>query len=133
MENYIITGIFSLAGVWLGYFLSRRQIKDQFLMETRRTIYAKLLSAAMSEAEYPREPELSREDSMVMKQKITEYNSELGEWRRNRKMLKGLSQEALLITQGKPLRDKLFEFISSYNPDNRLDGIEELMRNEIGI
>ena len=125
--NIMLTSVFSLVGVWLGASLYRSHTKHQFLMETRRMIYAKLLSGVMSEENYPNNPSDRSEEN------ILEYNRQLKEWRRNRRALKGLAAEALLITENGALREKLSEFISSHNPDSHLVGVEEIMRKEIGI
>jgi biopolymer transport protein ExbB/TolQ len=128
----LITGAsISIFSIFLGSFLSRRQAKDQFLMETKRTVYAKVLSAAISEDKYP--PDILGTAEAYFEEKVTEYNRRLLEWRKNRKVIKGLAAEALLVTQGEVLRNKLSDFISSNDPDKNLQGLEGLMRKEIGI
>lgn len=127
----IITGILPLLGVWLGSFLSKRQAKYQFLIETRRTVFSRLLSSVISEENYPRE--IAGTTAAYDEKKVEEYNNQVNEWRRNRKLLKGLASEALLVTENVIFQNKLSEFVSSHNPDTRLSGLEELMRKEIEI
>ena len=134
MELYylIITGAFSLFGVWVGSSLSRRQARHQFLMEARRTVYARLLSAITSEDNYPRD--IYGAADAYSEEKVAEYNRKVDEWRKNRRKIKGLATEALLVTQSESLSNKLSEFISSRDPDNSsLRGVQDLMRKEIGI
>lgn len=119
----------SLLGILLQYFLTHRQTKIQSLIEARRVVYAKLVSATMSEWKYPGEP--SRE--ALSEDRINKFNEHLNEWRRNRKAIKSLAAEALLLAQNSDLRQKLKEFISSSDPEKRLVEIEELLRREIEI
>ena len=127
----ILTGLFSLGGVWLGSWLSKRRVKTQSLMETKISSYGRLLSAIRSEGNYPHDIAGSVDSYHV--EKVAEYNRKVEEWRRSRNAIKGLVAEAFLITQNKKLRDKLSTFISSRDPDNILNRIEDLMREEIEI
>lgn len=120
--------ISTLGGTWLQAYLTRKQSRGQTLMETRLSTYAKLLSVTKSEERYP-----PNARSGMIKEEVDAYNTKVNEWRRNRKIIKGIATEAFLLSANPALQDKLSKFISSNDPDFRIMDMENLMRNEIGI
>lgn len=130
MNRDIIFGwLLGTVGTVLQYFLTRRQTRIRSLVDMRRVTYAKLVSVSMSEWKYPGTP--SRE--AFSEDQYNKFNEHLNEWHRNRKMIKSVAAEALLLTQNFDLQHKLKEFISSPDPEKRLVGIEELLRKEIEV
>lgn len=125
----VIGWLFGVTGILLQSFLTQRQAKKQSLIETRRAVYAKLLSATISEFIYPE----IYSGNIMSEDDRKQYNERLLNWRSNRKTIKGLAAEALLLTENLELRKKLTTFISSNDPHERLRDEEQLMRNEIGL
>jgi hypothetical protein len=109
--------------------LSKDQLQKQTIMEVRLSTYSRLLSAVISEERYP--PIASA--GMVEQYDVDAFNSRMNEWRKNRKQIKAIATEVLLLTNSPQLKIKLKEFISNDNPDFRIQDIEELMKDEIGI
>ncbi len=97
-------------------------------METRLSTYAKLLSATKSEERYP-----PNAPTGMTAAEVDAYNAKVNEWRKNRKVIKGIATEAFLLAGNLHLQEKLSEFISNDNPDFRITDVETLMRTEIGI
>jgi len=97
-------------------------------METRLSTYGRLLSATKLEERYPPDPQvgLSEIERLL-------YNKKVSIWRKRRKELKGMATEALLLTINPQLKIKLSDFIANNNPEISLHGVEDLMRDEIGI
>jgi len=98
-------------------------MKTQSLMEARRMVYAKLLSTVEEEESYPR--------VLLFGEETEHFNVRLREWRRNRKKIKGLAAEAMLLVEDSGLKAKLLQFITTQNPEERLRGIVEIMRSEL--
>lgn len=80
-------------------------------------------------------PEIHGTADAYNETKVAEYNKKLGDWRKNRLLIKGIATEALLITNNKELSKMLNDFIYSKNPDNSLlnERVQDLMRNEIEV
>lgn len=128
----ITNALIPLLGVWLGSYLTKNQIRNQSLIDTRRATYAKLLAVVMSEESYP---EIYGSADSYIPEKVEKYNEKLGEWRKNRKFIKGLATECLLITTNQKLFSKFSDFISSQDPEKNLRDIKtiELMKEEINF
>lgn len=117
----------TLGATLLQAYITKKQIHGQKLTEVRLSVYGRLLATSKSEERYPNEPR-----GQVTQREVDTYNARLREWREKRRSLKAIAAEALLLAGNITLRTRLSDFISSSNPDLRLD-IEDLMREEIGI
>ena len=122
--GFISTFIFTLVQA----YLTRKQDQGKILMETRFSTYARLLFSVKSEERCPQGSHAG-----VTSEESDLYNSKVEEWRKNRRVIKGIATEAFLLSSGSDLKKRLSEFISSDNPDFRVTDVESLMRNEIGI
>ena len=122
----IAGALIALGGVLLQSLLSYRFSKNQSLIEARRIIYARLLSAAMSEDLHPIFP-------IAIDVDRDKFNQKLIAWRLNRKNLKSIAVEALFVSNNVELKTKLKKFVENDNPDFRLSNLEELMRKEISL
>ncbi|MDO8590503.1 MAG: hypothetical protein Q7R65_00825 [bacterium] len=120
--------ISSLGTTWLQSFLTKKQIKNQTLMEIRLAVYAELLAVAKSEERHPADPRAG-----ITPEEVLKYNERVQKWRTERKAVKATASKALLLAKSSELRRRLSEFISSSDPDHTIVGIEEIMREEIGI
>ena len=121
--------ISSLATLFVQAYLTKKQVYRQTLFQTKITTYARLVSATKSESRYP--DGFRHINPLMQEKEADEYNDRIIRWRENRRIIKGIASEALILTENSELRKKLNEFILNDNPELRLSNIDELIRFEI--
>lgn len=85
--------------------------------------------AVMAEERYP--GDFFPRDPYNLTEERKEYNLKVVQWRKNRREIKGLASEALLLSSNSKLREKLLNFMQNDNPEFKLTDIEKLMKEEI--
>jgi hypothetical protein len=115
----------ALAGVFLQSILAYKFSIKQSLLDAKRVIFSRLLSAVESEDSCPNfNPNIH---------KVEDFNRKIDLWRENRRKIKGIAAEALLVSENEELKTLLRDLIKNFDPERKFKDVEDLMRKEIQL